>query len=634
VCFFSNRTRLVLTGQSVYAWVERLVPYLDGRRSLAQLTTDLPAGKKAMVEEILAALLARGLIRDVDQDVAHDLADWELDRYAAEIAYVESFRDSAAARFQRFRRSRLIVVGAGRTFTAAVSGVLRAGALRVTAVVTAECTTHLDSLTEIATEECDSDQRLECRHDVCGDELTALVVGADMVLHATDRQMPGRALRLDGLCAARATGLAQAVVWADEVWVGPTTDPAVSGSRWEAGWRRRQPAAGADIFLDRPDVEASVYLSGAATALVGNLVGLTAFRYLTGVAADDERHTMTRVDLATLRTSTHRFVPHPLARPAAPTGRADLLATVARAVNDSRVDEAEFDRRLTRLVDDRLGVIGEVSERDFTQLPLCVAAVTVPAAGPGPASTVTGCGLDFRTARLRAAARAVELHALLAVDTRRLCRGGATVWAYDVVDGTARELDATAVFAGSRPVGLASGFSWADAVQAGLLDHCRSHTVTEALSGVQAFAHVDVAGVDLDEDGATYRKLLELAGVDVEVYDITGVLGVPTVAFRTAMGFVAHTNGTDRSEALRAGLELVLLDHQSRLHGELAYAPPPVPQLSLTGAGTPATAPLMPVAGPAAALAAAGRRPFAVPLDHDAALWEILPVVRVVLVDD
>jgi len=86
VCFFSGGTLHMLTGRSIYAWVERLVPYLDGRSDLAQLTANLPAEKAAMVENIVSVMLARGLVRDADRDEPHDLADWELDGDAEEIA--------------------------------------------------------------------------------------------------------------------------------------------------------------------------------------------------------------------------------------------------------------------------------------------------------------------------------------------------------------------------------------------------------------------------------------------------------------------------------------------------------------------------------------------------------------------
>src|SRR2546423_1258055 len=111
VCFVTNRGTEVFRGASIYSWVERLAPHLDGRHPLAELTAGLADDRRAMVERTVAALLAKGLARDVAAERPDTLTPEERERYAAEIAYLEPFVDSPGYAFQRYRDSRFLVVG-------------------------------------------------------------------------------------------------------------------------------------------------------------------------------------------------------------------------------------------------------------------------------------------------------------------------------------------------------------------------------------------------------------------------------------------------------------------------------------------------------------------------------------------
>jgi putative thiazole-containing bacteriocin maturation protein len=643
VCFVTNGGPEVFSGKTIYAWVERLAPYLDGRHELDELTSELPPARRAHVESIVAALSERGLVKDASLDRPHDLGDEELERYSAEIAYVESFRDSAAWRFQRFRESRIVVVGAGALFVALVHRLSQSGARRLTAAMTVESTTdvaRLEELVQFAGGEAPILQRADDREE----GLTRLAAEADLLLHVSDRPMLARARRLDAACSLQATAFIQALVVGDEAWVGPVCSPELADRTWESAWRRhRRPAADA-AFVDRSAEPPTEYLWGAAVALVAGVAGLAAFRHLTGVAA--AAGTITRVDLATLRTTKHRFLPHPLARPAAPADEDRLLAKIAHLRAGRRVEETDFDRGAMRLVDERLGVFGEISERAFAQVPLSVAAVSVaPAAESGPQPLIVGVGLDSRTARLRAALRGLESYACGTMDSRRLCgQGAASVWGYRLRDGTARPLDARLVFApafdpaASPGPGVAAAYSWQDAVVGGLLGQCRRLTVVAAAAGSAVFPRIDLDEVELDDEGSTYRRLLEVVGVDAVAYDVTGGLGVPTVALCSGGRTVAWASALSPEEALCRGLEAVLLDDQARAEGQPEIAPAPVPELPERSRDRSARPPCRrAVVGPddmVAALTAAGHEPFVVPLDHDPAVADVLPyVVNVVVVD-
>jgi hypothetical protein len=548
VCFVTPRGTEVFTGRSIHAWVERLTPYLDGRRTLDELTAGLSGERRAMVTDTVNALLAKGLCTDLDARATDSLPPWEIERYAAEIGYLEQFLDSPAAAFQRYRERRFVVVGSGTLGAALVGALARTGVTATRA----------------------------------GDEVSdALLADAEVVLHASDRPMLARALRLDRKCLRHKAILIQATVLGDEAWLGPT------GGDWQSAWRRLQDTGTGAPFVDCPHATVSRHLTGPAVTVVAGQLALMALRRVSGV---DDTWTMRRIDLETLESTDHRFRPHPLA------------AEPVVSHRGGPIDPDEFDRRAARLLDSRLGIVTELAEAGHVQVPLSVATVRV--AGRGGPATITAAGPDFRSARLRAALRAAAHYAHTCVDLRR----GPDVPGYALTDGTLRPVPAALAFGDGRATGLAAGYTWADAVGTGVLAHCRALTLAE---------NVRPRRVDLPPD--PYRRLVELAGIPLEVHDVTGTLGVPTFSFRVDGRTVACTTAVSPADALHAGLELTLLDHQIGAHDQ-------PPSASVVPGDADAAV---------AALVRAGHTPVAVPLDHDPELVDVVPyVVNVVLAND
>ncbi len=636
VCFLTNRGMELFKGASIYAWVERLAPHLDGRRTLAELVTGLADDKRAMVEKLVSALIAKGLAKDVAAERPDTLQPWERQRYGPQIAYLEHFVDSPASAFQRYRDSRFLVVGSGLVFTALVRSVVLSGVRRVAAAVTDEDVTDNARLRDLVEACRDERQTLDLveRHDTV-DELARLVSTADVVLHGSDRPVPGRAPRLSEQCAEQGRPLIQATMAGDEAWIGPVCGGAVA---WESAWRRLRDHATAAGLMDDSRA-ASPYLAGPAVALVANQVAVTAFRLVTGAEEEPPVPVMRCLDLPTLRTTTHRCHPHPAALPARPATEADLLARVDELRRGDRIDADTFDQRAATLLDGRLGIFVDVTEKDLAQVPLNVATVTV--TGPPSPTTVAGAGLDFRTARWRAAMRAIAHYAHARLDPRRTVPGrhGPDVWGHDLAADTPRRVRAALAFAPGDPRGVAARYDWDGAVTAGLLAHVQALTVAEAVADGRPFREVDLDALDLDEDATTCRSLLDIAGVPVAVHDVTGSLGVPTFAFSAGPRTVTYACDLRRADAVRAGLEQTLLDYQARANGQPEYSPPEVPDLPPDRRDAPA--PGDDRAGPAdrdavvSALARAGHIPVVVPLDHDPALLSVNPyVVSVVLADD
>ncbi|MEU2631147.1 hypothetical protein ABZ641_29620, partial [Kitasatospora sp. NPDC007106] len=142
-------------------------------------------------------------------------------------------------------------------------------------------------------------------------------------------------------------------------------------------------------------------------------------------------------------------------------------------------------------------------------------------------------------------------------------------------------------------------------------------------------------GAELTARGARYRKLLEIVDQPYEVYDLSGLLGLPTFAFTTPEATVACTSALEAGAALEQGLELTLLAHQARAADQPGYAPEAVPELpaELRGKPRPEAGPDGARPGPVtldevvARLTRDGGRVVAVPLDHDPAVARLCPFV-------
>ncbi|MBZ4323630.1 hypothetical protein [Streptomyces huiliensis] len=619
---FGAGADVALRGPAAYRLLDRLAPHLDGSTELDALVRGLPDGTRTAVERLVRRLETAGCLVDAAADLPHDLSARELDTYAAEIAFVEYHASSAARRFQTYRDSAVTVVGAGPVFTALVCSALRSGVRRLRAVHApdgdadpgADSTADADRLSELAAEAAlrDPDQTLE--RVPFSDAEEARLATADAVLHVAAGPAADRAPRLDRLCRASGTLLVQGVVLDDVAWLGPP------GPDWSSAWSR---------LRARPPYRTGTFLTGPAAAVVAGHLGLAALRALAGIAEPGARTVLTRIDLETLRTSTHAFLPHPAARPAGPEPVEEFTARIGRLRAAAPSGEDEFSGAAAACFDPYTGVLRTLDEGDFTQVPLHVTEA-VPHLADSGGPRVFGAGRDFAEARRQAALRGLARYAAASPDPRRYGPDG-TVWGWDLAGERAVPVPAGTAF--SAGTGLAARPSWDDAVDDALGQHCARLAAEDVAEGRTRPVPLDLADAPAGERTGRYLGLLRAAGGTVRVADIGGALGVPVLAWWLDGRPVAAACGPD---AAAEGLERALLARQSAMTDESAYAPEPPPGLGEPPApGAPAAWPPPPVrVRLLSALRSRGLRAVAVPLDHDPAVHEVIPfALRVVTAD-
>lgn len=722
VYILTPQGEVVMTGRSIFGWVDRLAPYLDGRHTLAELTAALPAGRKQMTERVISALRDRGVVVETgeDADQVYSLTSDERRLYSREIAFLGYSGSSGERSFQTYRDSVIVLVGAGRLLAETMRAALDSGSRTLRVALTGVDPADLIVLADCERRARHRDPRQRIIRSAADpadeDPLSDLVTGAGVVVYESDRADVDPARALDRLCSRANIPFVAAILAGDHAWLGPFGPDTGGRGGWMSAWHRLLALEGDEAGRVRPDGTSRPGLgfvgdgpaeddparnglardsgagngraedggagdgrapelgdprAGAVPTVVANQLIREVMRQLSGTAMSAGPARMVRVELRNLNHKNHPFLPHPFSLAATRQDRAGLGAAVDRLREGERLEPEEFSGRMTACLDPRLGVLSDVTEHDFAQIPLAVAQVRVSdpvrLLDPGvPLPVVTGAGLSLAEARRAAVLRGLAVYGSLMVDPRRLhARGDAPgltgdpaedlaalragqwsgfVWGHGLADGQPRVLPAEAVFPALRggrpgnapPPGVAAGLDWVEAVRSGLVGQCRQLTLNELDVGQRQFTPIEWAEVALDAVGRRYRSMAAVLGDRLDVYDVTGSPRMPTLAFRVDGVTVAYASGFSFGDALRDGLAKVLLFHQAQADGETSYAPPrvpPMPEHESVPDITACPAWSIDAAGAAAQLAHLGWSVVAVPLDHDPSVTgTILPYLVNVVV--
>lgn len=445
VYILSAQGEVAMTGRSIFGWVDRLAPYLDGRHTLAELTAALPADRRQMTERVINALRDRGVVVETEQDTGQAclLTSDERGLYRREIAFLGYCGSSGERSFHAYRDSVIVLAGAGRLFAETVRAALDSGSRTLRAALTGADPADLTVLAECEQRARNRDPRQQI---ICSaadpadrDRMSDLVTGARAVVYASDRADVDHVHALDRLCSQVGVPFVAAILADGHAWLGPFgPEPGGPDSggwpAWMSAWRRLLALEGDGVAGDSGRAGHSVGTAapgdpragaGAARTVVANQLIREVMRQLSGTATPGGPTRMVRVDVRTLSRSDHPLLPHPFALAAGCQDRAGLAAAVDRLREGKRLEPEEFSERMAVCLDPRLGVLSEVTEQDFAQVPLAVAQVRVSdpvgLLGPGgPLPVVTGAGLSLAQARRAAVLRGLAVYGSLMVDPRRL----------------------------------------------------------------------------------------------------------------------------------------------------------------------------------------------------------------------
>jgi putative thiazole-containing bacteriocin maturation protein len=684
VYLHNNQREFRIKGKVVYRWMECLAPYFNGLYTLEEITKGLDPEKQAMVTNLVEILTTNQFLKDISHDLPHTLSPTEQETYAAEIAFIDSFSDSAAYHFERFREQQVLVIGSGLTLTGLVHAGLKCGIRQLAVISTQECETSTRRHRDLFHE---GDPRQELReieapHWENEAEVLATLQPFDTILHISDRPMLARARMLNQLCVTSKKNFIQALIIGDRAWIGPLVRSDTKGC-WECAWRRlqanlanTQEQFSSYAFQDQTTASLSRFVALPIATFIANQLAFEIFKYVTQAGPLMTAESLVEVDLEILRSQTHPFLPHPLCSAChypAPRTATTFLETIDQLERGEPLDSDQFSEQVAPCFEKRLGLFSSLDEEDFPQLPLSVCQAVIshplPQEKLDDVPKVIGFGTDKHTARRCAALRACEIYAASLVDRRLLLSSDAyrektiladrflsTVplaeikewtWAADLQTGQACLVPASLVYpvlcdlSPLSEVGVGSGMSWAEAVSQAMLKLCQHLTIIQLGKVEKSYPLVDLAATPLEPEGMRQRRMLDAIGETLTIYDVTDqLLQVPTFAFCLREKTVAYSTHLDVAQALCDGLEQTTLHWQISREQSVIPHGPTVPNLPMVLRSDKQVIPQFTARTLWSdrkqwlqqTLEKNGWHAFATPLDQDPALSQVQPyIVRVLL---
>lgn len=428
VYFRNNLGSFRMEGRGIDQWIAKLIPILDGKYSLDDLTDGLPDEYRNRVVEIVNMLYQNGFVKTVE-DRPHQLPDPILQKYAPQIEFLNSFGSSGAYRFQSYRQTKVLAVGSGPWLVSLAAALFESGLTRFHVLVADSHSAHRQRLAELTAHARTTDPEAALEEMIppkaglnswreavrLFDAILYVSQEGELeelrVLHAACREEKKAFLPVLGL---QGIGLA-----------GPLVQPD-SDVCWESAWRRIHRAA---LVKEDPKLHTP---SSTAGAMLVNVIVFEWFKTAAGVVEPGRNHQFYLLDLETLEGSWHSFMPHPLVTGLAGVRRIHEL----ELLQQERSDEGDLAELLTYfglLTSAESGVFHLWQEGELRQLPL--AQCRVQAADPlseGPAGLLPEricTGLTHEEARREAGFTGIEAYVsrmvgLLAAEPSSVQRAG------------------------------------------------------------------------------------------------------------------------------------------------------------------------------------------------------------------
>lgn len=401
----SDTSSCMLKGKSAYRWLATLSPYLNGEHALETLCAGLAEPQRDAVVRLVESLYKRGVLVDQQPEPAL-LAPAVRAAFKEQLAFIDHFADQPQQRFRTFRTSRVLLIGAGRSYLALAATLLRNG-LEQIVLSTPAPERYVQALEPLA----DTLRAQDIAADIAvrGAPEQVDFSAYDMVVYCADAGSPHDIARLNERCLQAQVRFLPALIRNERALIGPLVAPdggpcwmcaalRLTANEAEAAAAFWQAVALPSLFAAAPAPEGD-----PTAAMVGNSLGFEVFKALAGHLPTDTERAVILQDLALLTAQRAPVSAHPLcpACAAAPGKR-------AAAPVETQPDEAPtaWYQRLETLIDEKLGVFRAFVDEDRTQLPLKATTITFALPGAGVRSISAYSVdhlLDARLAGLQAA---------------------------------------------------------------------------------------------------------------------------------------------------------------------------------------------------------------------------------------
>ncbi|RKN84020.1 putative thiazole-containing bacteriocin maturation protein [Paenibacillus ginsengarvi] len=545
VYFRNNVGTFRMTGDTIDRWIERLLPMFNGENTMKQLTDGLSAPYREQVYGIAQTLLQNGFVRDVSRDRPCRLPPDVLERHGSQIAFLDSFADSGAYRFQCYRESSVLAAGSGPFLLALVSALLESGLPKLHVAITDPAGTNRKRLAELERHARVSDPEVEVKETVLPERTEEAwrerVRPFSSVLYVSADGDADELRLIQSACIAEGKLFIPATVVRHTGLAGPLVQPG-SGLIWETAYRRLHLTA-----LEKDPLQHA--FSPAAGAILANVAAFEHFKTVTGAVRPELSDAVYTLDLETFEGSWHKLLPHPLVQ-ADGRGREE---TAWLEDWEARLDEGTVGHDvgalfayLNRITSKSTGILHLWEEGELLQLPLSQCrAIAADPLSPGPAELLpelVASGFTHEEARREAGLGGLEAY-------------------------VSRQ---TAGLAGFREggAGIGAGGSTAEAVARGLQACLSERLRRRHAAGAPVLAPVQLGEPEDDRCKFYLQALTRLRGTPV-IGAGEELAGFPVVWVGTG-GRWYGSAGLNGTLALRGALQGALL----RVQNESRYESP------------------------------------------------------------
>ncbi|TYR78615.1 putative thiazole-containing bacteriocin maturation protein [Priestia megaterium] len=372
VYFRNNSSSFRLKGNTIYQWIEKLIPMFNGEHSLGELTYGLPAPYQNRVYEIGELLYQNDFAHDVSQDRPHQLESSIVQKYASQIEFLENFIGSPAFQFQRYRQANVLAVGSGPFFISLVSALLESGLPKFHIVITNSMPTNQLRLKELIENASKTDLEVNVAKIIIQkeDDWEEVVQPFESVLYVSEEENTEELRALHAVCRKEKKTFIPAVMLQTVGLAGPIVHPD-SEECWESAWRRIH----SSVIHKEGGLQK---FSSTAGAMLANVIVFELFKNVTGVNKSKKSNEFFLLDLELLEGDWHSFLKHPFAGTPGHAA-AELVENLDRKVNQQSVRDHSsglfgYFNQLTSPVS---GIFHKWEEGDLKQLPLSQCGVQV-----------------------------------------------------------------------------------------------------------------------------------------------------------------------------------------------------------------------------------------------------------------
>lgn len=407
-----------MEGDTIHQWIEKLIPMLNGEYTMGYLTHGLTENYKKRVYEIAETLYKNGYVRDLSQDLPHQLNSRILEKYATQIEFIESFVDSSAYRFQKYRQAKVLAVGSGPFFVSLVSALIESGLPKFQFIVTDSIHTNLTHLHEVVEHARKKDQEISIEQIPFQKENSESFWRETMrpfewILYTSQDGNIEELKNLNQLSKEEGKTFLPAIYLQHVGLAGPLVHPESDGC-WESAWRRIHQSALQKNRHRKP-------FSSIAGSLLANVIVFEFFKKATGVAESNQGNQIYHLDFETLEGDWFSFITHPLlVKRHVVVKRVENLHSRLIQISDKERSSSRLLPYFSSLTSKEIGIFHTWQERNLSQLPLTqcfVQAVNPLSEGPAELLPEVACsGITHEEAQREAGLTGIEMYVSKLID--------------------------------------------------------------------------------------------------------------------------------------------------------------------------------------------------------------------------